>query len=86
MIKSTSGALASPLSFLKRGNNLLCVSLLMWLLQVGFRPLPPSSYLTVLHGIIEEVVQQQTLKLSVSVKRLFDFTQEDTSGKGREKC
>lgn len=35
--------------------------------------------LTILHSITEERVQQQVLQLSVSVKRLFDFTQEDTS-------
>lgn len=44
--------------------------------------LDTSSYLTVLHSLVEEAVQQQVLQLSVPVKRLFDFTQEDTVGEG----
>lgn len=52
----------------------------MWVLQMGLWPPAPSSYLTVLHSITEERVQQQVLQLSVSVKRLFDFTQEDAGG------
>lgn len=43
--------------------------------------LDTSSYLTVLHSLFKEVVQQQVLQLSVPVKRLFDFTQEDTVGR-----
>ena len=55
----------------------------MWVLQVCLWALPPSSYLTVLHSVTEERVQQQALQLSVPVERLFDFTQEDTGGEGR---
>lgn len=66
----------------KRGNNLFCVS--TGPLQFGLLPLPRSSYLTILHSITEERVQQQVLQLSVSVKRLFDFTQEDTGGEEKE--
>lgn len=43
--------------------------------------LDTSSYLTVVHSLAEEAVQQQVLQLSVAVKRLFDFTQEDTVGR-----
>lgn len=43
--------------------------------------LDTSSYLTVLHSLVKEAVQQQVLQLSVSVKRLFDFTEEDTVGR-----
>ncbi len=50
----------------------------MWVLQVGLWTLPASSYLTVLHSVAEEIIQQQVLQLAVSVERLFDFTQEDT--------
>lgn len=60
------------------------MSLPMQLLQVGFQPLPPSSYLTVLHGVIEEVVKQQILQLCISVKRFLDFTQKDTGRKERD--
>lgn len=44
--------------------------------------LDTSSYLTVMHSVTEETVQQQVLQLSVPVKRLFDLTQEDTGGRG----
>lgn len=47
---------------------------LIWGLQTC---LDTSSYLTVLHSLAEEVVQQQVLQLGVSVERLFDFTQKD---------
>lgn len=40
-----------------------------------------SSYLTVLHSLAEEAVQQQVLQLGVPVERLFDFPQEDTAGR-----
>lgn len=35
-----------------------------------------SSYLTVLNSLAEKAVHQQVLQLGVSVKRLFDLTQE----------
>lgn len=54
----------------------------MWSLQVIAWPLPPSSYLAVLHSVTEESVQQQVLQLGVPVESLFDFTQEDT-GRGK---
>lgn len=44
--------------------------------------LDTSSYLTVLHSLAEEAVQQQVLQLAVSVERLFDLTQEDAMGEG----
>lgn len=44
--------------------------------------LDTSSYLTVLHSLAEEAVQQQVLQLAVSVERLFDLTQEDAVGGG----
>lgn len=83
-IKSTSATLTSLLCFLRRGNNWFSMSLPMWLLQVGFKALPPSSYLTVLYGVIEEVVKQQILQLSISVKRFLDFTQEHTGRTERD--
>lgn len=63
-----------------------CVYLSIQVLQVGLWTLPPSSYLTVLHSITEESVQQQVLQLCVPVERFFDFTQEDTGGEGRGQC
>lgn len=48
--------------------------------------LDTSSYLTVLHSLAEEAVQQQVLQLAVSVERLFDLTQEDAMEEGGDKC
>lgn len=56
------------------------------LCQCGYCRLDTSSYLTVLHSITEESVQQQVLQLSIPVERLFDFTQEDTGGFGGERA
>lgn len=63
-----------------------CVSLSIQVLQVCVWTLLPSSYLTVLHSITEESVQQQVLQLCVPVERFFDFTQEDTGREGRGQC
>lgn len=43
-----------------------------------------SAYLALLHGVTEEIVKQQVLQLSILVKRLFDFPQEDTEGQGQD--
>lgn len=43
-----------------------------------------SAYLALLHGVTEESVKQQVLQLSILVKRLFDFPQEDTEGQGKD--
>lgn len=69
----------TPFLYLKK-EEITCffVPLSMWWLQVIAWPLPPSSYLAVLHSVTEESVQQQVLQLSVPVESLFDFTQEDT--------
>lgn len=56
------------------------------LCQCGYCRLDTSSYLTVLHSITEESVQQQVLQLSIPVERLFDFTQEDAGGWGGERA
>lgn len=47
------------------------------------RRIGTSAYLALLHGVTEESVKQQVLQLSILVKRLFDFPQEDTEGQGR---
>ena len=61
----------------------MCVFVNVGIADVGLWPLPPSSYLTLLHGVTEEIVQQQVQQLRVPVERLFDFTQEDAGGEGR---
>lgn len=40
-----------------------------------------SLYLTLLHSITEERVQQQALQLGVPVERLLDFAEEHAEGK-----
>lgn len=71
--------LFTPFFIEGRGNNFfVCVSFSV--------ATSPSSYLTVLHSITEEIVQQQVLQLCVPVKRFFDFTQEDTGGERKGPC
>lgn len=67
--------------FLKNEETSCFVSLSMSQLQVW--PLPSSSYLTVLHCITEEIIQQQVLKVSVSVESFFDFSEEDAGEERR---
>lgn len=58
----------------------------MCFLQFGVWSLPSSSYLTVLHSITEEIVQQQVLQVSVPVKRFFDFAKENTGEREITTC
>lgn len=74
-----SGHFSNKVYIRRRGNTLfsdVCVNL--GLTNVC---LDTSSYLTVVHSLAEEAVQQQVQQLSVPVERLFDFTQEDTVGR-----
>lgn len=48
--------------------------------KLALAPSSASSHLAVLHGVAEEVVQQQVLQLTVPVKRLLDLPQEHTEG------
>lgn len=42
------------------------------------------AYLALLHSVTEESVKQQVLQVSILVKRLFDFPQEDAEGQGQD--
>lgn len=70
-----------PSTEVKSGNTHV---LILVCAHLGLACWDTSPYLTVLHSLAEEAVQQQVLQLAVSVERLFDLTQEDAMEGGME--